>query len=677
MHSYAARRVPVTPDVVDKQVVLEEVDLSASGLAAVVVRSVRRNAYRRRILLVPLDGDRQRFLSIDGTDEGHPRFCAGSSVLAYVRRGLRGRPGVGRPQVWVSDLGQAHPPRQLTETPHGVEAFVWSPAGDRIAYWGPQGESRSLHFGSRGVSPTARVIQKGGWRWDERGFVDYWTHLSVIDLHPGSRSRPVTDGEFNVLSADWDADGHSIVFTAAIHPLADLYPRPSVYRINTDGHDNPSPVEVVRLPGTVDEVTASPDGRWLALVGTHVQGAPDWALPSLYLTQAHGDGRVIHLAPELEQPITGWWIDTDLHGWASPTRHGPFWIHDGEGHALVAVVSIAGRSHPWRFPYDVEDGAAGAPRQLTNGDTTVWQMAMAAGRLAALGTHGGRAMELMELVNGRYRTITNRGSRWQRRFVQPKMVHHRVPGRGGEIEMWVAGLDDAKCGPRATILNFHGGPRGAWSPAPSIEVQILASAGYSVALPNIRGSATYGADWIRAQREWGAADVEDVLSVVDYLVDRGIADPSRIGLLGLSYGGFMVNYLVGAEPDRWAAAVSENGVTNHIFAWAGSDGGPDYRRRARLGDPLSPAGVRQLWRQSPLRNAHRIRTPLLLLQGQNDRRTPAGDNEQLFLALRALGLRTEYVLYPESYHNYAVNGRPDRRKDRHERVLAWFNTYLR
>jgi dipeptidyl aminopeptidase/acylaminoacyl peptidase len=146
--------------------------------------------------------------------------------------------------------------------------------------------------------------------------------------------------------------------------------------------------------------------------------------------------------------------------------------------------------------------------------------------------------------------------------------------------------------------------------------------------------------------------------------------------MGLSYGGFMVNWLVGTT-DRFRAAVSENGVTNQVATWANSDDGPEYDRAARLGDPFSPEGIDKLWRQSPLRNVASVRTPLLMLQAEADRRCPAADNEQFFVALRHLGRTVEYVLYPDEYHVYAAAGRPDRRIDRMTRMLDWFDRYLR
>jgi dipeptidyl aminopeptidase/acylaminoacyl peptidase len=207
-------------------------------------------------------------------------------------------------------------------------------------------------------------------------------------------------------------------------------------------------------------------------------------------------------------------------------------------------------------------------------------------------------------------------------------------------------------------------------------VILLTARGYRVILPNIRGSATYGGDWIEPQLgDWGGVDAADVHAAVDHVIQLGLVDPDRLGVLGLSYGGFMVNWLVGTT-DRFAAAVSENGVTNQISGWANSDSGPEYDRAALMGDPLSAEGVERLWRQSPLRNVASIRTSLLMLQAEADLRCPPQDNEQLFIALRHLGRTVEYVLYPEESHVFSSSGRPDRRIDRMTRMLDWFDRHL-
>jgi dipeptidyl aminopeptidase/acylaminoacyl peptidase len=252
----------------------------------------------------------------------------------------------------------------------------------------------------------------------------------------------------------------------------------------------------------------------------------------------------------------------------------------------------------------------------------------------------------------------------------------QAPGAGGPIDVWIASPPGAGDGPLPTVIDIHGGPLGAWAPAPSLEVALLVSRGYRVLLPNIRGSASYGRAWIRPQLgDWGGVDADDVHAALDHAIGLGLTDPERVGVLGLSYGGFMVNWLIGTT-DRFRAAVSENGVANQVSAWANSDSGPDFCRTSLLGDPLSEAGMLKLWSQSPLAHVASVHTPLLILQAEADARCPTADNEQFFVALRMLGRTVEYVLYPDEYHVYQAAGRVDRRIDRMTRILDWFDRHL-
>jgi dipeptidyl aminopeptidase/acylaminoacyl peptidase len=276
-----------------------------------------------------------------------------------------------------------------------------------------------------------------------------------------------------------------------------------------------------------------------------------------------------------------------------------------------------------------------------------------------------------------FQTRSSFGSRWQAAFDMPEMRLIEAPAPGGPMDVWIASPAGAADGrPLPAIVDIHGGPLGAWAPAPHLEVILLTSHGYRVILPNIRGSAGYGGDWIRPQLgDWGGVDADDVHAAVDHVIQLGLADPDRLGVMGLSYGGFMANWLVGTT-HRFKAAVSENGVTNQVASWANTDSGPEFDRAALMGDTLSQEGVDRLWRQSPLRHVGNVRTPLLMLQAEADRRCPAADSEQFFVALRHLGRTVEYVLYPDEYHVYAAAGRPDRRIDRNQRILDWFDRYL-
>jgi dipeptidyl aminopeptidase/acylaminoacyl peptidase len=330
--------------------------------------------------------------------------------------------------------------------------------------------------------------------------------------------------------------------------------------------------------------------------------------------------------------------------------------------------------------------------RLVNGDLATHSLAVATAehapddaRITLLACVGNHPVELVTVsadpqgTEARGQVVRTRfGGRWTESLQWPEMRLVTAPGPGGPIDMWVASpAGAAPDKPMPTVVDVHGGPLGAWAPAPHVEVVLLCAAGYRVLLPNIRGSAGYGASWIRPQLgDWGGVDAADVHAAVDHALATGLADPDRLGVLGLSYGGFMVNWLVGTT-DRFKAAVSENGVSNQVAGWAGSDTGVEYNRMSLLGSPTEPGGAEKLWRQSPLRNVANVHTPLLMLQAEADRRCPASDNEQLFIALRVLGKTVEYVLYPEESHVYASAGRPDRRIDRMNRVIAWFDRYLR
>jgi acetyl esterase/lipase len=468
----------------------------------------------------------------------------------------------------------------------------------------------------------------------------------------------------------------------------------------------PSPIEVLSfLEGTADAATPSPDGRWLAISGSVEPGAPDWSWPHVFLVRADGSGAPIRLAPEVDLPH-GSWLDCDLTGWTSWQRPGPFFTTNASGAAdgLIVTLSDRGRSRPWLLPFDPATGAPAPGMPLAGGDSVCYQMAVAGGRVAVIGALGQRAMEVMEVRDGRYHTRSRVGSAWQRRYRPTLGRSIEVPGPGGPIETWLfspPGGGDADAlgrgraskrdrgdtddrdgpggppGPLPLVIDFHGGPLGAWGPAPWLEMRMLVEAGFLVAAPNIRGATGYGTEWVREHQDgWGEVDDADVMAVLDHLVAQGLADPNRVGLIGLSYGGYLVNWLLGAHPGRFAAGVTDGGIADLWTSWALSDSGPDFHRRAGMAEPLTPEGAARLWAQSPLRLADRIHAPLLILQGEDDHRCPPGDNIQLFLTLRALGREVELALYPESAHTFSVTGRPDRRKDRHRRMLEWFERWL-
>ena len=204
-------------------------------------------------------------------------------------------------------------------------------------------------------------------------------------------------------------------------------------------------------------------------------------------------GDAIRLAPEVDLPH-GSWLDCDLTGWTSWQRPGPFFTTDAAGRAdaVVAILSDRGRSRPWRMPFDPETGAPGPGVPLASGDGVCYQMAVAGGRVAVVGALGDRAMEVMEVRDGRFRTRSRVGSAWQRRYRPTPGRVMAIPGPAGAIETWLFSPPDAGDAALPLVIDFHGGPLGAWGPAPWLEVRLLVEAGFRVATPNIRGATGYG-----------------------------------------------------------------------------------------------------------------------------------------------------------------------------------------
>jgi len=686
----------MSPDVIRRQVVLEEHDVAPDGRVAIVARRrVRANRYVATLDVVDLTAARParpRPLTTGVVRDGRPRVSPDGRTVAFVRSWPADpdRPAA----LCVVPLAGGRV-RVLPQRGHGAVAeLAWSPDGTRLAFSADADPPRFLvgdvaavdRSAGRGgrrddPAPLARRITRLDWRLDEVGHRDRWAHLFVVAVGGARRAsvpRRVTHGDWGVGGIAWHPDGRTVAFVADRGEAADIRPRPTIHAVDVDD-PRAEPREVLALGGPASHPAYSPDGRWLAAVGTLEPDPHDDVSPGVVVGPAAGSTPAVALAPDLDRPV-GTWSDTDLTGWMVDGRPGPVWLDE---RTIVAVVTDRGRALPVRFGFDPSNGRArptAAPGPWS--DAIVASMAVARdGAVTVLGTLGGRAMELMSLdagADGRpaWRTHTRRGSAWQRRHPAPRMTCVQAPGPGGPIETWIASPPDTPDRPLPTVVDIHGGPLGTWGPAPMLEVMLLVGRGYRVLLPNIRGSASFGRDWIRPQLgDWGGVDADDVHAAVDHAIAVGLSDPGRLGLLGLSYGGFLVNWLVGTS-DRFRAAVSENGVVNQVSSWANSDTGPAYDRRARMGAPLDPEGVARLWRQSPLAHVAAIRTPLLVLQGEADLRCPPADGEQLFVALRTLGRTVEYVLYPEESHVYAAAGRPDRRIDRMTRVLGWFDRFL-
>lgn len=642
---------PFRPADVRRQVLLQHVAVSPDGTwAAYSRRTVEKDEYRSRLWRVPLDRGRPEQLTYADANDVGPEFSPDGETLVFLSDRSE------RLQPWILPLGGGEP-RQVAEIEGQVAAAKWSPDGKTLLLLAPSGENRFLV--GDGEKPVARLIRDLTWRLDGVGLRDQFTSIWTIPAR-GGRPRRLTDPGYEVADAAWSPDGRRIVFLADLRDEAGVIEFPQAYAVPARGGPRRP---VASLKGYILSLACSPGGR-IALVGVDRADPVGWENENLYLVEGR---RTRQLAGGLDRPIGNRTFTDNLERseLLQPHAH---WLDD---ETLVALVSDRGGSRPYRFPVD------GEPEPLLDDAELVCAgLAVGGGRVVVVAAEPGGAGELYEVEDGRVRPLTRHGSRWLAPHrIQPDRVTVRRRA-GPPIDAWFVPAKGRRR--RAPlVLKIHGGPHGAYGPVADTEALALAHGGFHVLYTNPQGSSGYGEEFTRALTgRWGELDSPEQLAAVDWAVREGLADRDRIGVLGLSYGGFMVNWLLGHYPGRFAAAVSENPVTDLVshfgtcdFAtWIGPTAvGARYPHE-------DPQGYRE---RSPATLIHRNKAPLLLLQCEGDLRCPADQSEIVFGILRGLGREVEYVRYPEEFHVMVATGRPDRRVDRLERIVDWFERYLR
>jgi len=221
------------------------------------------------------------------------------------------------------------------------------------------------------------------------------------------------------------------------------------------------------------------------------------------------------------------------------------------------------------------------------------------------------------------------------------------------------------------ILRIHGGPSGMYGTNFDHEVQVLAARGYAVLFINPRGSSGYGQTFVRANnKDWGGKDYTDLMKGVDTAIAQNPwIDAQRLAVYGCSYGGFMTNWII-TQTNRFRAAAPECGMSNYITLWGSTDGA-NSPEEAFGGSPWETFDL--WWGRSPMKFAQNVKTPALFIHGEEDRRVPIEQAEQMFRALKRHGVEAEFVRYPGEAHGEFANGKPAHYVDRIERILAWFD----
>jgi dipeptidyl aminopeptidase/acylaminoacyl peptidase len=246
---------------------------------------------------------------------------------------------------------------------------------------------------------------------------------------------------------------------------------------------------------------------------------------------------------------------------------------------------------------------------------------------------------------------------------------------GLEIEGWLMkpyGYEAGKKYP--LVLYIHGGPHSAYGENWFDEFQNLAATGMFVLFTNPRGSSGYGADFTYSTRgRWGAEDYQDLMKAVDIAVRRSDVDSTRMGVTGGSYGGFMTAWVT-TRTARFKAAEADRMISDWTY-WYGASDAQGLTEFEFYGKPWDNFAMYDTL--SPIRHVTKVKTPTLIVQSEDDFRTPMGNAELWFMALKKQGVPVELVRYPRSTHELSRSGEPWLLVDRLGRLRQWFTYWLK
>jgi dipeptidyl aminopeptidase/acylaminoacyl peptidase len=614
------------------------------------------------------NGNSEQF-TVGNQVDSSPRWSPDGKKIAF----LSNRDDEKQPQIYLIPFsgGEARP---LTDIQGEFAGFKWSPTGDDIICQFRKKDQDAIERDEddlkKELGIVSRRVQRVFYKFDGRGFLpDERWHIWKINGKTGEITQ-LTDGNiFDETFPNWSPDGRDIVFLSNHAEDPDLDPDAiDVFIHSIDKGKNrkiPTPV------GPKQDPVFSPDGKWIVYYGK--EGRDNlWKNTSLWLVPADGKEGAVNLTQEFDLDLSDTIInDFPGHLPLSP----PTWSADSSliyfsvsRHGKATLHSIKKEGGPESMETLIDQGG-------TLGSVTFDEEQSG---IAYLHSSIQEPPEVMvyDLTENRSQKLShvNQAVLEEIQFGEVEMVWFKGD-EGNDLQGWIMKPPFYKEGTQyPAILEIHGGPRAQYGDIFMHEFHYLAAQGYVVFFSNPRGGQGYGEDHSKAiWNNWGTVDYDDIMAWTEFVSQQPYVDSERLGITGGSYGGYMTNWIIG-KTNRFQAAVTQRSVSNLISMYGSSDF--NWAFQFEFGNQPPWENLENYWRQSPMKHIGNAQTPTLVIHSENDLRVSIEQGEQVFVALKMLGVDTEMIRYPDEPHGLSRGGRTDRRIDRLNHILRWFNKYL-
>ncbi len=595
---------------------------------------------KSNIWMVSWDGTQNVQLTYSEDEESSPKWSPDGKYISFISA----RNGEKISQLWLMDTrgGEA---KKVTALKADLDEYTWSPDAKKIAM-----SIKDEDFSDTSKSKTRApfVMDRYRFKHDITGYAEgRYTHLYVFDI--GSKKLDtLTKGSYDEASPAWSPDSKQLAFVSNRTDQRDQNENTDIYVM--DATSGASIKQLTNWPGSDNNPQWSPDGEWIAYATSSSNLTFTMYGQSTVSVIPGRGGAVRSLAATLDRPVS------DIQ-WSKDGRYLTCLVED-DRKQYIAKIDIAANK---------AETIAGGEKSFMNIDR-----ALGSDALVAIMSEPQLPSEIYAVENNSVRRLTHVQDSFTNIIQLARVEGFASVSKDGAK---VSGIlyRPANTSPSQRlplILYIHGGPVGQDDYEFDMTRQMIAAGGYAVAGVNYRGSSGRGVDFTKAiYADWGNKEVIDILGAADYLVKKGIADAKHMGIGGWSYGGILTNYTI-ATDTRFKAAASGAGSSLQLSMYGVDQYVTQYE--TELGAPWkNPKKWIDL--SYPFFKADKIKTPTMFMAGEKDFNVPAAGSEQMYQALRSLGIPAQLIIYPGQFHGIT---KPSYQADRYERYLKWFGKYL-